>query len=106
MAWVYLLIAGAIEIGWALGLSYTEGLTKHGLASAGTLAGMILSYVFLALAMRDLPVGTAYPVWTGIGAIGTAIFGMLVFGDSRDPLRIACIGLIVVGVVGLKWLHQ
>jgi quaternary ammonium compound-resistance protein SugE len=106
MAWVHLLIAGALEIGWALGLKYTDGLTRHGFAIAATVVGMVLSYVFLALAMRELPVGTAYPAWTGIGAVGTAIFGMLAFGDSREPLRIVCIGLIVAGVVGLKWLHH
>lgn len=104
MAWFYLLIAGAIEVGWALGLKYTDGLQKHTLAIVLTVTGMILSYVFLAWAMRELPVGTAYPVWTGIGAVGAAMFGMIIFHESRDPLRILCIGLIIAGVVGLKWL--
>jgi quaternary ammonium compound-resistance protein SugE len=106
MAWIHLLIAGALEIGWALGLKYTDGLTRHAGAIVATLVGMVLSYFFLALAMRQLPVGTAYPVWTGIGAIGTALFGVLVLHESRDPLRLLCIGLIVAGVVGLKWRDQ
>jgi quaternary ammonium compound-resistance protein SugE len=102
MAWIHLLIAGALEIGWALGLKYTDGLTRYIGISTATVIGMILSYVFLALAMRDLPVGTAYPVWTGIGAVGTALFGIVVLHESRDPLRLFCLALIVVGVIGLK----
>lgn len=104
MAWIHLLIAGALEIGWALGLKYTDGLTRYIGISTATVIGMVLSYVFLALAMRELPVGTAYPVWTGIGAVGTAIFGIVVMHESRDPLRLFCLALIVVGVVGLKWI--
>jgi quaternary ammonium compound-resistance protein SugE len=105
MAWIYLLIAGALEIGWAAGLSYTHGLTRHGVWIVATLAGMILSYVFLALAMRTLPLSISYPVWTGIGAVGSACFGMAFMEEPRDLPRVACIGLIIAGVVGLKWLH-
>jgi quaternary ammonium compound-resistance protein SugE len=104
MAWIHLLIAGALEIGWALGLKYTVGLTRFPLAIAATVIGMVLSYVFLALAMRTLPVGTAYPVWTGIGAVGTAVLGMVLLGESRDLARVVCVVLIVLGVIGLKWL--
>jgi len=105
MAWIYLFIAGAIEIGWAVGLKHTNGLTKDGVAIVATVAGMILSYVFLALAMRTLPLSISYPVWTGIGAVGTAIFGMAFMNEPADKARILCVTLIVVGVIGLKWLH-
>jgi quaternary ammonium compound-resistance protein SugE len=104
MAWVHLVIAGAIEIGWALGLKHTEGLSKHFWISVLTLIGMVLSYVFLALALRTLPVSVAYPVWTGMGAVGAAILGMWLLGEPRDAARVACVGLIIAGVVGLKYL--
>jgi quaternary ammonium compound-resistance protein SugE len=101
MAWVYLLIAGLLEIGWAIGLKYTNGFTKLW-PSVFTVLGMIASFYCLALAVRTLPIGTSYAIWTGIGAAGTAIAGMYLFGDSTAPLRWACIGLIVLGIVGLK----
>lgn len=104
MAWVHLLIAGAIEIGWALGLKYTEGLSKHLGLSILTVLGMVLSYVFLAMALRTLPVSVAYPVWTGMGAVGAALLGMWLLGEPRDLARVACVGLIITGVVGLKLL--
>lgn len=101
MAWTYLFIAGVLEIGWAIGLKYTEGFSRLW-PSIGTAVAMTLSVAFLGLALRALPVGTAYAVWVGIGAVGTAILGMILFGDSRDPLRLLCLGLIVAGVIGLK----
>lgn len=102
LSWLYLLIAGFSEIGWAVGLKYTEGFSRT-LPTLATLAGMAISFYFLALAMRTIPLGTAYAVWTGIGAVGTVILGMIVFGEPRDLSRLACIGLIVVGVAGLKF---
>lgn len=103
MAWVYLLVAGLMEIGWAVGLKYTEGLTRFWptVFTAGAIAG---SMVFLALALRTLPMGTAYAVWTGIGTIGTVALGILLFGEPSDALRLACIALILAGIVGLKLL--
>ena len=103
MAWVYLVIAGIFEIGWAIGLKYTEGFTRLG-PSVLTVVGMIASFAFLGLALRSLPLGTAYAVWTGIGTAGTVVFGILLFGEPIEPLRLACIGLIVSGVAGLKLL--
>jgi quaternary ammonium compound-resistance protein SugE len=96
-----LLAAGIFEIGWAVGLKYTEGFTRLG-PSLATAAAMIVSLGLLGLALRDLPLGTAYAVWTGVGSVGTAILGIALFGDSADPMRLACIGLIVAGIVGLK----
>jgi quaternary ammonium compound-resistance protein SugE len=101
MAWIYLLIAGLLEVAWAIGLKYTDGFTRFW-PSAWTLIAMALSVAFLGLALRDLPVGTGYAVWVGIGAVGTAILGMVLFDESRDPLRLLCLGLIVAGVVGLR----
>ena len=101
MAWIHLLVAGLLEVAWAIGLKYTDGFTRLG-PSAWTLVAMTLSIVFLGLALRALPVGTAYAVWVGIGAVGTAALGMVLFDESRDPLRLLCLGLIVAGVVGLK----
>jgi quaternary ammonium compound-resistance protein SugE len=101
MAWLYLIIAGLIEVGWALGLKASQGFTRPGV-SILTVAGMILSFVLLSQAMKTLPVGTAYTVWTGIGAVGTVIFGILFFGESQNIYRLLCIGLIVLGVIGLK----
>jgi quaternary ammonium compound-resistance protein SugE len=101
MAWIYLLIAGLLEVAWAIGLKYSDGFTRLW-PSAWTLAAMVLSVVFLGFALRDLPVGTGYAVWVGIGAVGTAILGMVLFDESRDPLRLVCLGLIVAGVVGLR----
>jgi quaternary ammonium compound-resistance protein SugE len=101
MAWVSLFIAGLFEVVWAVGLKYTAGFTRLW-PSVGTIVAMIVSIVFLEYAVRSLPVGTAYAVWVGIGAVGTAIMGMMLFGESREPLRILCLLLIVAGVVGLK----
>jgi quaternary ammonium compound-resistance protein SugE len=101
MAWIYLTIAGLFEIGWAIGLKYTEGFTRL-LPSLWTLTSMLLSIVLLGLALKTLPVGTAYAVWTGIGAVGTAILGIYLFNEPATALRLMCIGLILSGIVGLK----
>lgn len=101
MAWIYLLIAGLFEIGWAIALKYTEGFTKLG-ASLGTIVLMILSFALLSIALRTLPVGTAYAVWTGIGAVGTAVLGVVLFKEPVEMRRFICIGLIIAGVLGLK----
>lgn len=101
MAWVYLVIAGLFEIGWAVGLKYTEGFTRL-TPSVLTAASMVVSLVLLGFALRELPVGTGYAVWTGIGTVGTAILGIYLFGDPATATRLACIGLIVAGIVGLK----
>ena len=101
MAWLYLLVAGLFEVGWAVGLKYTEGFTRPW-PSVWTVAALALSMALLALAVRELPIGTAYAVWTGIGAVGTALLGIALFGEPRDPARLVCIGLIVVGILGLK----
>ena len=90
-----------MEVGWAIGLKYTEGFTKL-VPSVLTLACMLASIVLLGLAVKTLPIGTAYAVWTGIGAVGTAILGIILFGDPATALRLACIGLIVAGIIGLK----
>ena len=102
MAWTYLFIAGLLELGWAIGLKYTDGFSRLW-PSVATIACMIASFGFLAVALKTIPVGTGYAVWTGIGAAGTAILGMLVLGESKDLARVACIGLIIAGVIGLKW---
>lgn len=102
MAWTYLIIAGLLEIGWAIGLKYTEGFSKLW-PSVLTVCAMIASFALLAQALKSIPVGTAYAVWTGIGAAGTAIIGMMLFDESRHVLRIVCIVLIVAGVVGLRF---
>ena len=101
MAWFILLIAGLCEIGWATGLKYSEGFTRL-LPSVLTIVSMIVSIVLLGFALKTLPVGTGYAVWTGIGAVGTAILGMILFGESRDVLRIGSILLIVAGIACLK----
>jgi quaternary ammonium compound-resistance protein SugE len=101
MAWIYLVVAGLFEIVWAIGLKYTQGFTRLA-PIAVVVVGTVLSFVFLATAMKTLPVGTAYAVWTGIGAAGTAIVAMFLFGESAAPLRLASIGLILVGIAGLK----
>jgi quaternary ammonium compound-resistance protein SugE len=102
MSWAFLTLAGLLEIGWAVGLKYTEGFTRLW-PTLGTVACMIASLVLLGLALRALPLGTAYAIWTGIGTVGTALLGMALFGESIDPIRLACIGLIVVGIAGLKF---
>ena len=101
MAWIWLTLAGLLEVVWAIGLKYTEGFTRLW-PSAITVAAMIASIYFLALAVRSLPIGTAYAVWTGIGAVGVAILGMILFQESRDLVRLASIALIVLGIAGLK----
>ena len=101
MAWLYLLVAGLLEVAWAVGLKYAEGFTRLW-PSVWTGAALVLSMILLAAAVRTLPLGTAYAVWTGIGAVGTAALGILLFGESASPARLACIGLIVAGLVGLK----
>lgn len=101
MPWIYLALAGLAEIGWAVGLKYTEGFTRLW-PSVGTVAAMIVSLALLGLALKTLPLGTAYAVWTGIGTVGTAILGMMLFGDSASALRLACIALIAGGIIGLK----
>ncbi|MES2918714.1 MAG: quaternary ammonium compound efflux SMR transporter SugE [Pseudomonadota bacterium] len=101
MAWVYLLIAAVFEVQWAVTLKYTEGFTRLW-PSVACLTGMVISVALLAMAQRTLPVGTSYAIWTGLGAVGTAICGMILFNESRDIARILCILLIVAGVFGLK----
>ncbi|GIV61481.1 MAG: hypothetical protein KatS3mg044_0347 [Rhodothermaceae bacterium] len=101
MAWTYLFVAGLFEIAWAVGLKYAQGFTRLG-PSLWVLGTMALSIFFLAQAVKTLPVGTAYAVWTGIGAAGTAVLGMFLFDEPREALRFVCLGLIVAGIVGLK----
>jgi len=101
MPWVVLTVAGLFEIGWAVGLKYSAGFSKP-LPSALTVVAMAFSLWLLAVAMKSIPVGTAYAVWTGIGAVGVAVLGMLLFGESREFLRIACLFLIIAGIIGLK----
>lgn len=101
MDWLWLFLAGLMEIGWAMGLKYTEGFTRLW-PSLLTVLTMIVSFFFLSLALKNIPMGTAYAVWTGIGAVGVAVMGMLFLGESRDLLRILCILLVVAGIVGLK----
>jgi len=100
-AWITLAVAGLLEIVWAIGLKYADGFTKP-LASAVTIAAMIASMWLLAQAARTLPIGTAYAVWTGIGAVGAALLGIMLFSESANAIRLGCIGLIVAGIVGLK----
>jgi quaternary ammonium compound-resistance protein SugE len=100
-AWMLLLLAGALEIIWAIGLKYADGFTKP-IPSAITIAAMAASMYLLALAARSLPIGTAYAVWTGIGAVGVALLGIMFFAESANALRLGCIALIVAGIVGLK----
>jgi quaternary ammonium compound-resistance protein SugE len=101
MAWVYLTAAGLLEIVWAIGLKYTEGFTRLG-PTAITAAAMVASVVLLGIALRDLPVGTGYAIWTGIGTVGTAVLGIMIFQEPATALRLASIGLIIAGIVGLK----
>lgn len=101
MPWILLFIAGLLEVGWAIGLKYTEGFTRLW-PTVGTVAAMVASVGLLGLAMRSLPVGTAYAVWTGIGAVGTVILGIALFGEPSNAARLACVALIVAGIVGLK----
>lgn len=101
LEWLILLIAGLFEVGWAIGLKYTEGFTRLW-PSVGTAIAMVLSVVLLGIAMRHIPVGTAYAVWTGIGTIGAVILGIFLFGESATFVRLMCLGLILAGIIGLK----
>lgn len=101
MAWFILVVAGLLEIGWAIGLKYTDGFTRLW-PSIGTVAIMAISMILLGLAMKSLPVGTAYAVFVGIGAIGAVILGIVLFGESASPVRLICVALIIAGIVGLK----
>lgn len=103
MSWFILILAGLFEIGWAVGLKYTDGFTRFW-PSFGTIISMIISVGLLGLALRSLPLGTAYAIWTGIGTVGTFILGVLLFNETTDIYRILCILLIVAGMVGLKLL--
>ncbi|KKO63191.1 quaternary ammonium compound-resistance protein SugE [Janthinobacterium sp. OK676] len=103
MAWIILVLAGLLEIGWAIGLKYSAGFTRL-VPSVLTAVSMVGSVVMLGLALRTLPLGTAYAIWTGIGTVGTAIFGIMVLGEPASAARIACIALIVSGILGLKLL--
>jgi len=102
MAWAILFLAGLFEIGWAVGLKYTMGFTRVG-PSVATLIAMVASLALLSIAVRTLPIGTAYAMWTGIGTVGAAILGIALFREPATPLRVVCILLIVVGIVGLKF---
>ncbi|WP_372723790.1 quaternary ammonium compound efflux SMR transporter SugE [Novipirellula sp.] len=101
MSWIFLVIAGLLEIGWAIGLKYTEGWSRVG-PSVLTILTMIASFYCLAVAIKDIPIGTGYAIWTGIGAVGTAILGIILLGESASPMRIACIGVVILGIIGLK----
>ena len=102
MAWLILFVAGLFEIGWAIGLKYTDGFSRL-MPSVLTGGAMVVSVVLLSIALKTLPVGTGYAVWTGIGAVGTAILGIILFSESTDLMRLASIGLIVAGIIGLKF---
>src|SRR4029078_11390676 len=101
MAWFILVVAGLFEVGWAIGLKYTEGFTRFW-PTVGTVAAMIVSLWLLGIAMKSLPVGTAYAIWVGVGAVGTAILGIVLLGDSANAGRLISLALIVAGIVGLK----
>ena len=105
LSWALLVIAGLFEVAWAVGLKYTQGVTRLW-PSIGTLLALAVSMGLLGLAARALPIGTAYAVWTGIGAVGTAVLGIALFGDSANSLRLLCLALVVAGVLGLKFADQ
>ncbi|HEY3791059.1 MAG TPA: multidrug efflux SMR transporter [Bradyrhizobium sp.] len=100
-AWFALVAAGLLEVAWALGLKYSDGLTRFW-PTAATLVAIVLSFGLMALALKSLPFGTAYAVWTGIGAVGSIMLGMLIYSEPADPIRVLCLSLIVAGMVGLK----
>lgn len=104
MSWVILFVAGLLEIGWAIGLKYTDGFTKLW-PTIGTVISLVASFLLLGLALKTLPVGTAYAIWVGIGAVGTAFLGILLFGESTDVLKLVSLGLICAGIIGLKLAH-
>ncbi|WP_298846401.1 quaternary ammonium compound efflux SMR transporter SugE [Clostridium sp.] len=101
MQWVSLVIAGFFEMGWAIGLKYSQGFSKL-VPSVFTIFGMIASFYFLSLSLKTLPIGTAYAIWTGIGTVGTVILGIILFKEPVNAMRMACIGFIIIGIVGLK----
>ena len=101
MAWLIVIVAGLFEVGWAIGLKYTDGFTRVG-PTVATLAAMVVSVWLLSIGMRTLPVGTAYSVWVGVGAIGTVALGIVLFGEPATAARLVCVGLIVAGILGLK----
>ena len=105
LAWALLVLAGLFEVGWAIGLKYTAGFTRPW-PTVATVAAMVISMGLLGLVARQLPIGTAYAVWTGIGAVGTAALGIWLFGESATVLRLVCLTLIIAGVVGLKFSVQ
>ncbi|MBD9398274.1 MULTISPECIES: quaternary ammonium compound efflux SMR transporter SugE [unclassified Pseudomonas] len=104
MSWIILFFAGLFEVGWAVGLKYTEGFTRP-LPTALTVAAMLVSLGLLGLAMKELPLGTAYAIWTGVGAVGTVIAGIILFGESMALIRLASVALIICGLIGLKMSH-
>lgn len=104
MSWIILFVAGLLEVGWAIGLKYTDGFTKLW-PTIGTIFSLIASFLLLGLALKTLPVGTAYAIWVGIGAVGTALLGILLFGESTDVLKLVSLGLICSGIIGLKLAH-
>jgi quaternary ammonium compound-resistance protein SugE len=101
MSWFYLIVAGLLEVCWAIGMKYSDGFTQLW-PSVFTIATLVLSFVLLTIAVRNLPVGTAYAVWTGIGILGTTIFGMVLLGESRNAARLICLALVFIGIIGLK----
>lgn len=101
MPWVLIIIAALFEIAWAIGLKFTDGLTRLW-PTLGTLAALVISIALLGIGAKSVPIGTAYAIWTGIGAVGTVLCGMLLFGDSMAPARVACLLMIVCGIIGLK----
>lgn len=101
MKWLMLIVAGLFEMGWAIGLKYSEGFTKF-IPSIFTIVGMIASFYFLSLSLKNLPLGTAYVIWTGIGTVGTVTLGIILFKEPIDITRLICIGFIVIGIIGLK----
>ena len=103
MAWIILFLAGVFEIAWAVGMKYTEHFTRPW-PTVGTVIAMIASVLLLEYAARSLPLGTAYALWTGIGAVGTVLLGMMLFGEPTSPARIVCLALIIVGIIGLRLL--
>lgn len=103
MQWIYLLIAGLFEVTWAVGLKLSQGFTNLTI-SILTILGMIASFYFLAIALKNIPLGTAYAIWTGIGTVGTVIFGSLLFKDSLNTMQVICIVMIISGITGLKLL--
>ena len=104
MSWVYLIVAGLLEVCWAMGMKYSDGLTRLW-PSVFTIVTLVISFVLLTIAVKNLPVGTAYAVWTGIGILGTTIFGMVLLGESQSAARLICLFLIFIGIIGLKMMN-